>query len=106
MHRAVEDRFREIKSDVDQLRARGAKVVFLRLPVTGELKALENKLTPRAPFWDRLVRETAAPGIHFEDFPELAGFTCPEWSHLSAGDSVEFSKRLVPQLRAALTGHR
>ena len=29
-------------------------------------------------------------------------FTCPEWSHLSAGDSVEFTKRLVPHLRAAL----
>ncbi len=102
MHRAMENRFREIKSDVDKLRARGGKVVFLRLPVTGELKALENKLTPRAPFWDRLVRETAAPGIYFEDFPELASFTCPEWSHLSAGDSVEFTKRLVPHLRPAL----
>jgi hypothetical protein len=30
------------------------------------------------------------------------GFNCPEWSHLSAGDSVEFSKRLVPHLRKAL----
>ena len=36
------------------------------------------------------------------DFPELAGFNCPEWSHLSAGDSVEFTRRLVPHLRAAL----
>jgi hypothetical protein len=35
-----------------------------------------------------------------EDFPELADFTCPEWSHLSAGDSVEFTKRLVPHLGA------
>ncbi len=42
------------------------------------------------------------PGIYFEDYPELADFTCPEWSHLSAGDSVEFTKRLVPHLRAAL----
>jgi hypothetical protein len=25
-----------------------------------------------------------------------------QWSHLSAGDSVEFSKRLVPHLRKAL----
>jgi hypothetical protein len=49
-----------------------------------------------------LLQATGAPGIYFEDFPELAGFNCPEWSHLSAGDSVEFSKRLVPHLRAAL----
>ncbi|MEO7166863.1 MAG: hypothetical protein ABI016_07475 [Chthoniobacterales bacterium] len=40
--------------------------------------------------------------IRFEDFPELAGFTCPEWSHPAAGDSVEFSKRLVPYLKNAI----
>ncbi len=44
--------------------------------------------------------------IYFEDFPELASFTCPEWSHLSAGDSVEFTKRLVPHLRDALQLNR
>lgn len=102
MHRNVEDRFRDAKSDVARLRARGAKIVFVRFPMSGELKPLENKLTPRGPFWDRLIKETAVPGIHFEDYPELASFTCPEWSHLSAGDSVAFSKRLVPHLQAAL----
>ena len=50
----------------------------------------------------RLLKVTGAPGIYFEDHPELAGFDCPEWSHLSAGDSVEFTKRLVPHLRTAL----
>jgi len=66
------------------------------------LKALEDQNTPRAQTWDPLLKATAAPGIHYEDFHELSGFTCPEWSHLSAGDSVEFSKRLVPHLRKAL----
>ncbi len=102
MKRMVENRFRDIRSDVDRLRARGAKVVFLRLPVTQDLKALEDRLTPRAPTWDRLLRETGAPGIHFEDYPELADFSCPEWSHLSAGDSVEFTRRLAPHLRSIL----
>jgi hypothetical protein len=40
--------------------------------------------------------------LHYQDFSELAGFNCPEWSHLTAGDSVEFTKRLVPHLRTAL----
>lgn len=102
MKRMVENRFRDIRSDVEQLRARGAKVVFLRLPVTQDLKALEDRLTPRVPTWDRLLKETGVSGSHFEDYPELAGFTCPEWSHLSAGDSVAFTERLVPHLRAAL----
>jgi len=49
-----------------------------------------------------VIKDTAAPGIYYEDFQELKGFDCPEWSHLSAGDSVEFSKRLIPHLRKAL----
>jgi hypothetical protein len=102
MKDAIEKRFRDTVAAVEKLRARGGKVVFVRLPVSGGLKALEDQATPRNQTWDPLLRGTGAPGIYFEDFPELAGFNCPEWSHLSAGDSVEFSKRLLPHLRAAL----
>jgi len=99
---AIEKRFRDTIEAVEKLRARGGKIVFVRLPVSGGLKVLEDQATPRNRTWDPLLQGTRAPGIYFEDFPELAGFNCPEWSHLSAGDSVEFSKRLVPHLRAAL----
>src|SRR5437588_35951 len=102
MKDAIEKRARDTIAAVEKLRGRGGKVVFVRLPVSGGLKALEDKTTPRNQTWDPLLKGTGTPGIYFEDFPELAGFNCPEWSHLSAGDSVEFSKRLVPHLRAAL----
>jgi len=102
MKDAIEKRFGDTIAAVEKLRARGGKVVFVRLPVSGGLKALEDRTTLRGQTWDPLLQGTGAPGIYFEDFPELAGFNCPEWSHLSAGDSVEFSKRLVPHLRAAL----
>jgi hypothetical protein len=102
MNDAIEARFRDITAAADKLRARGGKIVFLRLPHSGGLKALEDRTTPRTGIWDRVIKDTAAPGIYYEDFPELSGFNCPEWSHLSAGDSVEFSKRLVPHLRNAL----
>jgi hypothetical protein len=102
MQKAQEDRFVDTMTAVNKIRARGGKVVFVRLPVSGELKSLEDRISPRSQFWEPLVKRTAVTGIYFEDYPELASFTCPEWSHLSAGDSVEFSKRLVPHLRAAL----
>jgi hypothetical protein len=102
MKEAIEQRFHGVVTAVQKLRARGGKIVFVRLPYTGGLKALEDRDTPRAHTWDPLVQGTAAPGIYYEDYPELSGFNCPEWSHLSAGDSVEFSKRLVPHLRKAL----
>jgi len=102
MKKAIEQRFHDVVAAVQKLRARGGKIVFVRLPHSGELKTLEDRSTPRAQTWDPLLKGTAAPGIYYEDFPELSGFNCPEWSHLSAGDSVEFSKRLVPHLRKAL----
>src|SRR6266849_2979311 len=99
MGQAIEQRFHDVAAAVEKLRARGGKIVFVCFPHGGGLKALEDRETPRAAVWDRVIKDTAAPGIYYEDFPELAGFNCPEWSHLSAGDSVEFSKRLVPHLR-------
>ena len=102
MGQATEQRFHDVVAAVQKLRSRGCKIVFIRLPNSGELKALEDRETPRAAFWDRIIKDTAVPGIYYEDFPELASFNCPEWSHLSAGDSVEFSKRLIPHLRVAL----
>lgn len=102
MGKAIEARFRDTAKAVEKFRARGGKIVFVRFPNGGELKALEDRLNQRTRDWERLLKDTNAPGIYYEDFPELSGFTCPEWSHLSAGDSVEFSKRLIPHLRTAL----
>ena len=102
MGAAIEARFHDVATAVEKLRARGGKIVFVRFPNSGDLKKLEDRETPRAGIWDRMIKETGAPGIYYEDYPELNGFNCPEWSHLSAGDSVEFSKRLIPHLRQAL----
>ncbi|MBV9008689.1 MAG: hypothetical protein JO354_05895 [Verrucomicrobia bacterium] len=99
---AIAARFADTKSKIDKLRGRGGKLVFVRFPVSGALKRLEDEQTPRAKTWDPLLQETGARGIYFEDFPELSGFQCPEFSHLSAADSVEFTRRLVPHLRDAL----
>jgi len=102
VHEAIGKRFQDITAAVQKLHARGGKIVFVRFPHSGTLKELEDQQTPRAQTWDPLLKSTGAPGIHYQDFPELAGFNCPEWSHLTAGDSVEFTKRLVPHLRKAL----
>jgi len=102
MGQAIEQRFHDVAEAVQKLRDRGGKIVFVRFPYSGGLKDLEDRETPRAGIWDRVIKDTDAPGIYYEDYPELSGFNCPEWSHLSAGDSVEFSKRLVPHLRKAL----
>ena len=102
MGAAIEQRFPDTAAAVKKIQARGGKVVFVRFPVSGPLKEFEDKLTPKAGPWTRLINESGAPGIYFEDYSELAGFTCPEWSHLSGPDSEEFTRRLVPHLQQAL----
>jgi hypothetical protein len=102
MKKGIEKRFTDATAAVQKIRARGGKIVFVRFPNSGGLKELEDKIMPRQQSWDPLLEVTKSPGIYYSDFPDLSGFDCPEWSHLSAGDSVEFSKRLVPHLREAL----
>ncbi|MEX0331965.1 MAG: hypothetical protein AB3N64_11130 [Puniceicoccaceae bacterium] len=95
--------FDSVRQDVEKIRSRGGEVVFLRLPSTGELRKVEKERWPRQVYWDRLLRETGAPGIHFEDYDGLKGFDCPEWSHLSRVDAVIYTRNLVPIMQAALS---
>lgn len=78
------------------LRARGVRVVFVRPPSVGDYYAFEQKAMPRARTWDVLLRRTATPGIHFEDYPQLQGYELPEWSHLAAADARRFTAQLQP----------
>ena len=79
---------------VAKLRARGVQVVFVRAPSSGLWREVEQRAFPRAENWDVLLTRTGAPGIHFEDYPELQGLTLPEWSHLSAADAERFTEAL------------
>jgi hypothetical protein len=76
---------------VAKLRARGVKVLFVRLPSGGEYLAYEQRDFPRARTWDALLAATGAPGIHFEDYPELQGYELPEWSHMTYAEAVRFT---------------
>ena len=81
---------------VNKLRARGVQVLFVRMPSMGPYLAFESKVFPREKTWDVLLKRTGAPGIHFQDYPQLQGYDQPEWSHLSASESNRFTAALVP----------
>jgi len=76
------------------LRERGVKVLFVRPPSTGPYLEYDNKLFPRAQSWDVLLAKSGAPGIHFEDYPELQSFELPEWSHIKHADAQKFTAAL------------
>jgi hypothetical protein len=79
---------------VAQLRTRGVQVLFVRMPSNGEYLAYENRYFPRKRTWDALLTATGAPGIHFEDYPELQGYYLPEWSHMPRHEAERFTAAL------------
>lgn len=91
----LDELFKSITADVQKIRDRGGKVVFIRYPSDGELLNIERSMWPREPFWDRLLVETGAPGIHYEDHDGLNGYRLPEWSHLTRADAVTFTRHLA-----------
>ncbi len=91
----LETIFKQIKRDVDKIRARGGKVIFVRTPSNGAYRQMEREVYPRQKYWDALLTYTNTPGIHFEDYPETAHMTCPEWSHLSPADAIVYTKAFI-----------
>jgi hypothetical protein len=88
---------------VRKLQARGVEVIFVRPPSDDRYLAFENRDFPRSETWDVLLEKSGAPGIHFEDYPELQGFRLPEWSHIAPEDADPFTAALhdvVERVRA------
>ncbi|MGH8131890.1 MAG: hypothetical protein ACRETG_03040 [Steroidobacteraceae bacterium] len=79
---------------VARLRAHGVKVLFVRMPSSGEYLAYENREFPRQRTWNALLAATGAPGIHFEDYRELQGYYLPEWSHMTRAEGARFTAAL------------
>jgi len=94
--KTIDEQIVKAAAAIAKLRARGVDVLFVRPPSNGPYYAFEQKYLPRAETWDLLLQRTGAPGIHFEDHPQLQGFDLPEWSHLSASEADRFTAALVP----------
>lgn len=88
-----------VKNDVEKIKARGGQVIFVRTPSSGPFWAGEQKSFPREKYWDRLLSFTNTPGIHFKDYPAMADFICPEWSHLTPKDAITFTQTFVSALQ-------
>ena len=86
--------------DLKKFEARGGRVILVRCPSSGSLRAGENMGVPRVKFWDDLVNEAKVKSYHFEDYNQLKDLICPEESHLSAKDAKYFTKELVKIMKA------
>jgi hypothetical protein len=96
----------DVAASVRKIRARGGEVVFIRPPSSGPFLEREKRNAPRETTWDRLLRETGAFGIHYEDHDSMQGLEVPEWSHLSRESAARFTRAYVGLLRERDVGLR
>ena len=85
---------------VDILKAKGCPVFIVRLPTGDAVLELEKELFAKEKFWDLMQQNVAAQFIHFEDYPELAGFVSADGSHVAADGTEDFTRNLASVLRA------
>ena len=62
---SLETVFKEIKNNVDKIKARGGQVLFVRTPSTLTYREAEEIAYPRKKYWDALLAYTNTPGNSF-----------------------------------------
>src|SRR6187401_825198 len=88
-----------VKTAVDQIKSRGGEIVFVRTPSSDFYWAGEQKKFPREQYWGKLLADTGCQGIHFMDYPETDHYICPEASHLSPRDGIDYTRHLARTLQ-------
>jgi hypothetical protein len=90
----------DVATHIDKIKARGGEVIFLRPPSSGPIWQGEKMGFTREIFWDKILSITKCQGLHFDDYPTINKFECPEYSHLSRKDASLFTKELVKILQS------
>ncbi len=84
-----------ISEAVARIRARGGRVVFLRMPTADAHWSMDRQNYPRDAYWDKLGEATGAVTVHFADHPGLASLELPDTSHIDGSDRERFTRTLV-----------
>lgn len=81
--------------DVKKFREKGGTMILVRCPSSGGFRFGENMVVPRKEYWDELVKQSQLASVHFEDYPAISQFNCPEESHLRVEDAEIFTTELI-----------
>ena len=89
---------------LQKIRGRGGRVIMLAMPTSGLVHDADRKRYPRELFWDPLAKTLPATMIHYEDFPAMRQFICPDGSHLDYRSKPAFTMALVNAAGLQRTG--
>lgn len=99
-------RLQKLVADARKIEARGGKVFFINMPISGMLRGIRDRRFPRDRFWAHL--EQAFPGrtLHAQDDPVMSQLDCPDGSHLDRRDREAFTRALAQALlRSGVVQH-
>lgn len=94
----LDDEFKEVDGFVRRIQDRGGQIVFLRMPSSGDRRAIEEKYHPKAKYWDRFAAMSSGIRIHWTEIEGASNLTCPDESHLAYRDAGTFTDLLVDAL--------
>lgn len=83
---------------VKAIQARGGEVIFYESPTSGLTREINDRLYPRAEYWDRFVATSPAPVLSANAIPELASTVLPDDSHIDYRDKAAYTRALVKVL--------
>jgi hypothetical protein len=63
------------------------------------VRDLEEQMFPQSRFWDYMEENIDAEFIHFEDYPELAGYLSVDASHIASEKTAAFTEVLAGVIR-------
>ncbi|HEX9140334.1 MAG TPA: hypothetical protein VF848_11110 [Steroidobacteraceae bacterium] len=93
--KTLDEQIARTAAAVVKLRTRGVPVIFVRHPSVDDYLSYENRVFPRATTWEQLLAKSGAPGVYFEDYPELrSGYEIPEWSHMTKESAERYTAAL------------
>jgi hypothetical protein len=90
---------REFSALATRIQARGGKVAFVVLPVSGTTRKTMENYYPREKYWNEFAKLTSAPTIHFEDVSDLNAINTPDTSHVGQRDAPAFTETLCKELK-------
>ncbi len=85
---------------INQLKARGGKMILTCNPSSGFYTEMEGRVYPREQYFDAFVEQSNCPAYHFSDYPQLDQFDPPEWSHLCTPDARVYTREILAIMKA------
>lgn len=86
---------RQINSYTKRIEARGGKVILVNLPLSGEVKDLNEKYFPKKYFWYALAATSSAQTVYYGDHPQLAAIETMDGTHFNGRNATLFTDELL-----------